>query len=119
MDRHSFVQDAVKQAQESITAEAAQKLAEAPQETAPDLSAVKAQIGARYALPEILRDRLNGNSAEELEADAQKLAGHFRSHLHTMPTQLVKGAGASEPEPPKTFDPIALAKRILARRFMG
>ncbi len=121
MDRQSIVQEAVKKAQQDVAAEDSAKTETegkvAPQ-PAVDLAALRQQVGAQFSIPEILRDRLNGGNADEITADAQKLAEHYRPNLRTVPTPLVKGGGAAEYyRHSDEIDPIKLAARILQRRM--
>ncbi|MCX4686457.1 hypothetical protein OG401_19440 [Kitasatospora purpeofusca] len=120
MDRRSEIVKHINSARAEIETEgaaSAKQGSERPQ-SATDLSVLRQQIGAKFSIPEPLRDRLSGSTAEEITADAQNLAAHFRSSLRTQPSSLVKGGGASEPNPDSgEIDPVKLAARILQRRM--
>ncbi|MGW7582838.1 hypothetical protein ACWGKU_02040 [Kitasatospora sp. NPDC054768] len=122
MDRRSEIAKHVHNARAEVEAESAANAkhgSDTPQ-PATDLPALRQQIGAKFSIPETLRDRLNGSTAEEITADAQKLSTHFRPSLRTQPSSLVKGGGASEPNPDSgEIDPVKLAARILQRRMAG
>ncbi|MFF1790424.1 hypothetical protein ACFVX9_28670 [Kitasatospora sp. NPDC058243] len=121
MDRRSEISKHINNARAEVEAEAAangRKRENEPPQPAADLSALRQHIGAQFSVPAALRDRLTGSNAEEITADARKLAEHFRPPLQTTPTPLVKGGGAAEYHPGNTeIDPVKLAARILERRF--
>ncbi|MGW4811366.1 hypothetical protein ACWEPB_06900 [Kitasatospora cineracea] len=121
MDRRSEISEHVSNARAEVKAEEAAEAANIrsqSQRPAADLPNLRQQIGAKFSLPEILIDRLAGSTAEEITADAQKVAEHFRPGLRTKPMALVKGAGAAEHDPGTDIDPVRLAAAILKRRTM-
>lgn len=123
MDRRSEIAKRINQARAQVEAEAvasAPKSGSEPQQPAADLPALRQQIGAKFAIPETLRDRLNGSTAEEITADAQNLAEHFRANLRTQPYPLVNTGGPAERDLSNgEIDPVKLAARILQRRMAG
>ncbi|MFD5916396.1 hypothetical protein ACFVYP_11315 [Kitasatospora sp. NPDC058201] len=121
MDRRSEIAKHINNARAAVEAK---KAANAPThgnvtpQPAADLSALCQQIGAKFSIPETWRDRLTGSNAEEITADARKLAEHFRSPLKITPTPLVRGGGAAEHDPGNgEIDPVKLAALILRRRM--
>ncbi|MFB7472722.1 hypothetical protein [Kitasatospora sp. NPDC056184] len=123
MDRRAQIAKHINNARAEVEAEAAadarKRGNELPQPAA-DPSALRQQIGAKFSIPEALRDRLAGSNAEEITADARNLAEHFRSPLQNMPTPLVKGGGAVEHDSGnREIDPVKLAALILQRRMAG
>ncbi|MFJ5230411.1 hypothetical protein ACIQBJ_11000 [Kitasatospora sp. NPDC088391] len=121
MDRRSEISEHVSKARAEVKAEEAtdaKKLENEPQWPAADLSIMRQGIGAKFSLPRIVADRLTGSTVEEITADAQKIAEHFRPGLRTKPMALVKGAGAAEHDPGTDIDPVRLAAAILKRRAL-
>ncbi|KIQ63112.1 hypothetical protein TR51_30480 [Kitasatospora griseola] len=122
MDRSEIARH-LNHARAEVEAEAAANARKQGTETpqpAADLSALRQQIGAKFSIPEALRDRLNGTNADELTADAQKLAENFRPNLRTRPYPLVKTGGPAERDLSNgEIDPVKLAARILQRRMAG
>lgn len=121
MDRRSEIAKHINDARAEVEAEeatGAPKGGNSIPQPAADLSALRQQIGAKFSIPESLRDRLNGSNADEITEDARKLSEHFRVSLRTQPSSLVKGGGASEANPDSgEIDPVKLAARILQRRM--
>ncbi|MET8540686.1 hypothetical protein ABZW03_08535 [Kitasatospora sp. NPDC004799] len=121
MDRRSEIAKHINNARAEVEAEnaanARKQESKHPQPAA-DLSTLRQHIGAQFSIPETLRNRLTGTNAEEITADARKLAEHFRSPLEKAPTPLVKGGGAAEQITGNgEIDPAKLAALILQRRF--
>lgn len=64
------------------------------------------KFGHKYGLPDDITDRLQGETAEEIEADAKKLATHFG-------TSAGLGRGGLDPtDEPEEVDPRKLAAKI-------
>jgi hypothetical protein len=62
---------------------------------AAELAGLKAQVASKLGLPQMLVDRLQGTTAEELEADGQAL-------LDAMPQPQTKGTNSGIPTPGPT-----------------
>lgn len=81
--------------------------AQAAQKTA-ELKAIRAQVAARYGIPEALAARLQGESPEQIEADAAELA-------KALPTPTRGGYLILSPGNGGTTPPENLAKKMFER----
>ena len=71
-----------------------------------DRTVARIKFGHQYGLPDDIADRLQGETAEEVEADAKKLAAHFG-------TSAGLGRGGLDPtDEPEQVDPQKLAAKI-------
>lgn len=85
-------------------AEAAASIELVRAESARTVARIK--FGHQYGLPDDIADRLQGDTAEEIEADAKKLAAHFG-------TSAGLGRGGLDPtDEPEEVDPRKLAAKI-------
>lgn len=62
---------------------------------AAELAGLRSKVGSKYGLPEVLRDRLQGETEEALEADAKALA----ASLPKAPVATDAGAGVNSNAP--------------------